>query len=586
MTDMEDSETEIFFNHQKTSSPNVDMNEQADFCSIEKNSDAGRDNGRTSYQNRTERNFQQESNYEESESQSLHSMEDQQENLQLNEYMNDLKEQQKEITNVLKQMMVLLSKQNEKKNDMSSESETLCHNPQNLIGSQCSEPYSHINNRRQHRNKTTEHQYGQNFRTQGDKIVDTTLDDQHVQHSHNDNCRVESEHLLREQTPVRIQHNMEENIGDRNIRNQHRQTNSHYEFGDHRANRRHINNHGENMNMYFNRKQPLNLAITPFDGKDEWDVWLSRFEAIARRHGWDNEEKLDHLLPRLQGLAGQFVFGQLPQEIIEDYRMLIKELDSRFRVVRTSRSYAAKFSRRNQKKGETAEEYASELKMLYDKAHGYRDRKTRQEDLVRKFLDGLWDEDVRFAVEYQKEPEDIDEAVFHVVNFIQTKMSSKREEGDIRKRMTRCLRNGSHDLDEDDDKVTEIRQLRQGYSKQKGNEDEDVTHAIKKDENQASGVEDKVGKVLEQILQEINKLRETTNNKVNQNQVSRSKTIVCFNCGKNGHIARECRQNKRGGASEINTQHRNRSNQSTNMNTESNPLNCKGPALMAKGRSQ
>lgn len=94
-------------------------------------------------------------------------------------------------------------------------------------------------------------------------------------------------------------------------------------------------------------------------------------------------------------------------------------MNHRYRVIETPRSFAAKFSRRSQKHGETAEEYASELKMLYDKAHGYRDPHTRNEDLVQRFLDGLLDEDIRFEVEYLKEPENIDKAVFHVLNMIQ-----------------------------------------------------------------------------------------------------------------------------------------------------------------------
>jgi hypothetical protein len=128
-------------------------------------------------------------------------------------------------------------------------------------------------------------------------------------------------------------------------------------------------------------------------------------------------------MPHIEGQAAQFLYGQLPRHIINDYEELVREMNNRFRVVETTRSFAAKFSRRNQKSGETAEDYAADLKMLYVKAHGYRDRRTREGDLVRGFLDGLRDEEVRFEIEFHKEPVTIDEAVYHVVNFVQTRNS-------------------------------------------------------------------------------------------------------------------------------------------------------------------
>ena len=64
----------------------------------------------------------------------------------------------------------------------------------------------------------------------------------------------------------------------------------------------------------------------------------------------------------------------------------MKELNSRFRVVETQKTFAAKFSQRVQRADETTEEYAADLKRLYAKAYQFRDLKTRQEDLVRKFL--------------------------------------------------------------------------------------------------------------------------------------------------------------------------------------------------------
>ena len=43
--------------------------------------------------------------------------------------------------------------------------------------------------------------------------------------------------------------------------------------------------------------------------------------------------------------------------------------------------------------------------------------------MVRRFLDGLRDNEAQFEIEFHKEPEDIDDAVYHAVNFIQTKRS-------------------------------------------------------------------------------------------------------------------------------------------------------------------
>lgn len=166
------------------------------------------------------------------------------------------------------------------------------------------------------------------------------------------------------------------------------------------------------------------VKLPPFNGREDWKVWINRFEAVARRRNWSVEMKLDDLLPRLQGRAGEFVFNQLSQDIISNYSELVRELNCRFRTVETQKTFAAKFSQRVQKYDETVEEYAAELKRLCSKAYTSRDCKTRQEDLVRRFLDGLKDSEARFEIEFHKEPEDIDDAVYHAVNFIQTKRRS------------------------------------------------------------------------------------------------------------------------------------------------------------------
>lgn len=131
-------------------------------------------------------------------------------------------------------------------------------------------------------------------------------------------------------------------------------------------------------------------------------MWISRFEAIMRRYGWIENDKCDQVLPRIQDTAGQVVFGQLPRRIKENYSILVAELHSRYRVVCTSWSYAAEIGKRNHEEGEDTEKCAAELNKLNDKAHGHRDRRTKQKDLVRKFLESLIVDEVCFVVEYQK----------------------------------------------------------------------------------------------------------------------------------------------------------------------------------------
>ena len=109
------------------------------------------------------------------------------------------------------------------------------------------------------------------------------------------------------------------------------------------------------------RQSHSTIKIPAFNGKEDWRVWINHFEAIANRQGWSFEERLDELLPKLQGSAGDFVFSQLRPEILQDYRSLVEELDCRFRVIETTKTFAAKFSRRNQRPNETVKEYAAEL---------------------------------------------------------------------------------------------------------------------------------------------------------------------------------------------------------------------------------
>ena len=96
------------------------------------------------------------------------------------------------------------------------------------------------------------------------------------------------------------------------------------------------------------------------------------------------------------------------------------------------------------------EEYAAELKRLYSKAHKYRGATRRQEDLVRRFLDRLKDTEARFEIEFHKEPEVIDQAIYHTVNYIQSKRINTSESY-LNKKCQKYARRASEESDSGDE---------------------------------------------------------------------------------------------------------------------------------------
>lgn len=280
------------------------------------------------------------------------------------------------------------------------------------------------------------------------------------------------------------------------------------------------------------RPRKSSVKIPPFTGKEDWKIWYARFDEMAERRRWSELQRLDELLPRLHDTAAEFVYGQLPKSTRKHYLKLIQELNNRFRVVETRKTFIAKFSNRQQKPGEKVEDYAADLKRLYDKAHPKRNADTREEDLLRRFLDGLSDKDAQFHVEYVKEPENIDEAVLQVVSYEETGRGQKQ-------RVARQVREQRDEKKTNSMKAHPVRP------------DELTTKA--KINNEQTSIRDlqeqleKVRRELEKHSQHYGNTSADCDRKTQQQRTgpnNKMASVQCYCCKAYGHFARDCPQKK------------------------------------------
>ena len=286
--------------------------------------------------------------------------------------------------------------------------------------------------------------------------------------------------------------------------------------------------------------------LPPFTGTEQRRVWYNRFESVASLNGWDDHEKLQQLLPRVQGKAAEFVFGQLKPAVTNRYPALIKEMKERFDEIQTTKTYVTQFGRRNQSYKETPEEYAAELKRLYDRAYPRRGPETRQEDLLRRFLMGLNNNSARIHVELNKEPTTIEEAVHYVVHYFEAARNphngSQNEDDQERSQRTRQVKSDNKSNKESSEHKKQKTEKTE-IGKQKDKTVKFTDQRAEQCGNQAMVCMNKED--LEELLKGMMaNLKGSLNSTSTQSRSSynENKKVVCYTCNEPGHISRNCPQ--------------------------------------------
>ncbi|CAC5410263.1 unnamed protein product [Mytilus coruscus] len=307
-----------------------------------------------------------------------------------------------------------------------------------------------------------------------------------------------------------------------------------------------------------------NAKLPSFTGKEKWEVWINRFEAVANLQNWDNKTKLSELLTRLQGEAGDFVFDQLNSKTLKNYSKLATELKNRFGVFENKRTYKVQFNRRTQKPNEDTADYAAELKRIYDKAYSNRHAKIRQEDLLQRFLMGLLDNEARIHIELTKDPKTIEEAVQEVITYRET--TSETQEGNSGKNnKVRQIKKQNNQSSQKSDQTVEKKQNTNFNKQGSTNTEKDVISVTKdelqkmfdkmyedkkrNDETQTSvtGHKHHDERQFDRQPFNVNAPSYVPNGNYRKNNSDRNNNPEnipkCYYCGQPGHYARKCYSN-------------------------------------------
>ena len=267
----------------------------------------------------------------------------------------------------------------------------------------------------------------------------------------------------------------------------------------------------------FSRNRGVKLPVFSGNSSESWKVWFSRFTTVANLNNWDEPTRLSELVQKLQGTAADFVFDELPQEIVGNFQSLVQELSLRFQTVETNRTFRAQFGKRTQRIGESVEDYCAELKRIYDKAYPGRNPEMRQQLLLQQFLNGLRDKQAKFAVEYFKEPCTIEDAVHHVVTYMEAQQGSMCSDRSTDRRSKSVIFKADTVTYEGDDSNEEENQRRDSLIASPSGTREQ--HTIRKVQTMSSNSD---SAMLSQILKCVTTIaeRETHESESNKTQVT------------------------------------------------------------------
>ena len=152
-----------------------------------------------------------------------------------------------------------------------------------------------------------------------------------------------------------------------------------------------------------------------FTGEEEWEEWLSAFEACAEVNGWDDPTKCKFMLVRFHGQARK-VIHDLDQATKTNWNQLKSELERRFGRCTRPDLFKSEFLAKRKSTSETYLELGNSLRSLARKAYPTIPNNVRDELAKDQFLRIIQNPEMAIKVR-QANPKTLDEAIRMTVEY-------------------------------------------------------------------------------------------------------------------------------------------------------------------------
>ena len=279
---------------------------------------------------------------------------------------------------------------------------------------------------------------------------------------------------------------------------------------------------GRFMNPGANYQQSEVIYIKPecFDGKDDWEEYISHFENCAELGRWHERIKLLYLSASLKGQARTF-YMSLPAEDKGTYTALVYSLGQRFGSTKHQNRWLSRLEMRKRLPGESIANVGDDIRQMAQKAYRDLDEKA-QEALALNQLYKI------ISIEMK-------------CRCIDKNCNSVAEAVEVIERYESIMGDG-------DKKKVNVRSVDSKDNKQKGQNIDVPSGTNQSDQHTVEGM-------LQTILTRIEKLEGNKRQNKGQGQGQgyggyyrpRYDQSGCFNCGSLEHFIRDCPYRQRPG---------------------------------------